>query len=57
MFISQFGLLVFAQLWWRFVVKSRDLTDDLLGLLLLPHRQQPPGGLRCEGVEEEGEEY
>ena len=57
MFISHFSLLVFVHLWWRFVVKSRDLTDDLLGLLLLPHRQQPPGRLRREGVEEEGEEY
>ena len=39
-----------------FVMEPGDLLDDLLGLLLLPHRQQPAGRLGCEGVEEEREE-
>ena len=38
------------------LMEPGDLLDDPLGLLLLPHRQQPAGGLGCDGVEEEREE-
>ena len=52
----ELGPSVSPLLWQRFLVESRDLLEDLLGLRLPPHRQQPPGGLRGERVEEEGEE-
>ena len=56
MFIFQFGLSVSELLRQRLVVESGDLLDDFLRLRLPPHRQEPPGGLRGERVEEEGEE-